>query len=416
MYVFDKTKMLLPKNTDMTKWSVVACDQYTSEPKYWDDVKKTVGNNPSTLNIIFPEIFLNEENSEKRISDINENMKKYLENGILYETEKCLIYVERTLKNEKVRKGIVGAIDLEKYDFSPKSESSIRATEKTVIERIPPRVKIRENAVLELPHIMLLIDDEKKEIIESLSDKKDSFEKLYDFPLMMDSGSIKGYKLSEKECSVILEKLSALEDKNMFEEKYGVKNKGVLSFAVGDGNHSLATAKTCYENAKKTVGEKEAEKIRYALVELVNLHDDSLEFEAIHRVLFNVDAEKFMCELKKKYDLKEEDGDGSFEIITGNADKTYTIKNPDCNLTVGCLQSFIDKYLEENGGSIDYIHGSDVTKNLAKEKGNMGIILKPMKKSQLFKTVILDGSLPRKTFSMGEACDKRFYLEGRKLI
>lgn len=415
MCVFNKSKMLLPKGIDFKKWSVVACDQYTSEPDYWKRAEDETGNAPSALKIIFPEIFLEDEKSEERIKNINENMQKYIDDGILYETEPCLIYVERTLKNGKIRRGIMGTVDLEQYDFSKDSKSKIRATEGTVLERIPPRVAIRKNAPMEIPHIMLLIDDEKKEIIEKLSEKSNEFEKLYDFKLMADSGSIKGFKLSEKECENVLKKLRTLEDEKAFEEKYKVSDKGILAYAVGDGNHSLATAKTCYENLKKEVGDKKAKLQRYALVELVNLHDDSLEFEAIHRVLFDIDTDKFISELKKKYILENAKSDKSFEIITENKSESYEIKNPDFNLTVGCIQSFIDTFLKENGGKVDYIHGEDVTRNLGGKKGNLGIVLRPMKKNELFKTVILDGALPRKTFSMGEACDKRFYLEGRKI-
>ncbi|MBE7053978.1 MAG: DUF1015 domain-containing protein [Ruminococcaceae bacterium] len=414
MPIFNKAKMLLPNNIDFSKWSVVACDQYTSEPKYWEDAKLVVGNNPSALNIIFPEIFLNDPDKKERVKNINQAMDKYIEQGVLKETEPCLIYVERTLKNKTVRRGIMGVVDLEEYDFNKGSTSKIRATEGTVLERIPPRVEIRENASLELPHIMLLIDDDKKEIIEPLSEIKESFEKVYDFELMLDSGSIKGYKIDDKKADEIIEKLEKFGDKELFKNKYNV-DKEVLMYAVGDGNHSLATAKTCYENLKKKVGKENAICARFALLELVNLHDDSLEFEAIHRVVFGVDTEKIISELKSKYNLTEGENDVSFEIVTKDGIKSYIIENPDFNLTVGCIQSFIDSYLSKNEGEVDYIHGEDVVKNLSQKENNVGIILKSMLKTDLFKTVILDGALPRKTFSMGEACDKRFYLEGRKI-
>ena len=412
--IFKRADILLPKDADMSKWSVVACDQYTSEPKYWEDAKLVVGNNPSALNIIFPEIFLNDPDKKERVKNINQAMDKYIEQGVLKETEPCLIYVERTLKNKTVRRGIMGVVDLEEYDFNKGSTSKIRATEGTVLERIPPRVEIRENASLELPHIMLLIDDDKKEIIEPLSEIKESFEKVYDFELMLDSGSIKGYKIDDKKADEIIEKLEKFGDKELFKNKYNV-DKEVLMYAVGDGNHSLATAKTCYENLKKKVGKENAICARFALLELVNLHDDSLEFEAIHRVVFGVDTEKIISELKSKYNLTEGENDVSFEIVTKDGIKSYIIENPDFNLTVGCIQSFIDSYLSKNEGEVDYIHGEDVVKNLSQKENNVGIILKSMLKTDLFKTVILDGALPRKTFSMGEACDKRFYLEGRKI-
>lgn len=411
MPVFDKAKIILPKNCDMEKWSVVACDQYTSEPQYWEDVENFVGSCPSTYNLVFPEIYLNDGNADERIENINKKMVEYMENGNVYQTEPCLIYVERTLANGSVRKGIVGVVDLEEYDFNIGSQSKIRATEGTVLERIPPRVKIRRGAELEFPHVMLLIDDDKKEIIEKID--KASLEPVYNFSLMKNSGRIKGYKITDTEN--IIEKLEKLGEKSEFEKKYSVSGKGVLQYAVGDGNHSLATAKTCYENEKEKIGDKAKNlPIRYALVEIVNLHDESLVFEPIHRVVFDVDEDNFLNELKKKYQL-EEAQKGDFTFVSNGKKKSYVIKNPDFNLTVGCIQSVIDEYIKNFGGSADYIHGASVAEKLAEKKGNVGILLNAMQKSDLFKTVILDGALPRKTFSMGEACDKRFYLEGRKI-
>ena len=336
------------------------------------------------------------------------------------ENKDSIIYVERTLANGSVRRGLMGKVDLECYDYMKGSTSLIRATEGTVLERIPPRVKIRENASLEMPHIMLLIDDPEKKIIEPLADKKLSFETVYDFPLMMNSGSIKGYAIDEDAKQTIDNILLSMMDKENFNKKYSVADKEILLFAVGDGNHSLATAKACYENYKKEVGVEKAKASakRYALIELVNLHDDSLQFEPIHRVVFDIDTDDFIKELSAMYDLEISnsiDNPYSFEIITKDAKKCYSIKNPDMNLTVGCIQKFIDAYLEGKKGYVDYIHGANVVNDLSKEENNLGIILKGMDKAELFKTVILDGALPRKTFSMGEAEDKRFYLETRKI-
>lgn len=412
MSIFQKAKIMLPKNADMSKWSVVACDQYTSERDYWERVKETVGDAPSTLNIIFPEVYLEDEGGEERINTINSTMKKYVEEGVLEELSPCYIYTERTLKDGSVRKGIMGCADLEEYDFSKGSQSKIRATEGTVIERIPPRVKVRENAPLELPHIMLLIDDEKKQVIENVAEKKDTFKKLYDFTLMENSGSIKGYLVDEETAKEFEEALSLLGEKEVFEKKYNTQ-KGILHIAVGDGNHSLATAKTCYENLKQKIGDKAKDMPqRYALCELGNLHDDTLVFEAIHRVVFSASKDEFINALKDKYTIREGTGDESFTIVCDGEEKSYVIENPDYNLTVGCIQSVIDTFIKDTGAVVDYIHGEDVVKNLSKD-GNFGIILNCMKKTDLFPTVILDGALPRKTFSMGEAHDKRFYLEAR---
>lgn len=412
MAVFTKAKIMLPKDADMTKWSVVACDQYTSERDYWERVKETVGDAPSTLKIIFPEVYLEDEGGDERIKTINSTMKKYVEDGVLEELSPCYIYTERTLKDGSVRKGIIGCVDLEEYDFSKGSQSKIRATEGTVIERIPPRVKVRENAPLELPHIMLLIDDEKKQVIENVAAKKDTFKKLYDFTLMENSGSVRGYLVDEETAKEFEDALSLLGKKEEFKTKYNT-DKDVLHIAVGDGNHSLATAKTCYENIKKQTGDKAQDMPqRYALCELGNLHDDTLLFEAIHRVVFNASKDEFLNALKNKYVIREGKGDDSFSIVYDGEETSYVIENPDFNLTVGCIQSVIDTFIEDNGATVDYIHGEDVVKNLSKG-GNFGIILNCMKKTDLFPTVILDGALPRKTFSMGEAHDKRFYLESR---
>ncbi len=418
--IFSPADILIPEGIDVNKWSVVACDQYTSEPQYWEKVSKHVGDAKSTLNIMYPEIYLNEPDFEDRIKNINKNMDTYLEECFLKENTNSIIYVERTLANGSVRRGLMGKVDLECYDYMKGSTSLIRATEGTVLERIPPRVKIRENASLEMPHIMLLVDDPDKKIIEPLADKKCNFKVVYDTELMMNSGSIKGYAIDDDAKENIDNILLSMLNKDNFNKKYSVADKEILLFAVGDGNHSLATAKACYENYKKEVGEEKAKNSakRYALIELVNLHDESLQFEPIHRVVFDIDTNDFIKELSSAYTIEKSDSIDnpySFEIITKDTRECFTIKNPDMNLTVGCIQKFIDAYLEGKKGYVDYIHGANVVNDLSKEENNLGIILKGMDKSDLFKTVILDGALPRKTFSMGEAEDKRFYLETRKI-
>ncbi|MBR4178256.1 MAG: DUF1015 domain-containing protein [Bacilli bacterium] len=414
---FKAGNILIPKNIDMSKWSVVACDQYTSEPEYWKEVNEIVGDNPSTLNLTLPEIYLEDSDVEDRIKSINENMKNMLDKDIFNEYKDSMIYLERTQNDGKVREGLIGIVDLEDYSYEKGSQTLIRATEKTVIERIPPRMKVRENALLELPHIMILIDDNKKDIIESLKNKVSESDKVYDFDLMMKGGHIKGYRLDSKTINEVINKLELLADKSNFEKKYDVHDKGVLLFAMGDGNHSLATAKACYEKLKETMSEKEYlnHPGRYALVELVNLHSEALEFEAIHRVIFDVDVENMVDELYKYYDINEDGNGQKFELITKEYDKTLYISNPKSNIAVGSIQMFLDEYLKNNKGKIDYVHGEDVTKELGSKDNNIGIIFDAMSKGDLFKTVILDGALPRKTFSMGHANDKRFYLEARKI-
>ena len=414
---FKAGNILIPKNVDMHKWSVVACDQYTSEPNYWEEVENIVKDAPSTLRLTLPEIYLNDDNVEDKIRKINETMIDYLNNDMFNEYENSMIYLERTQSDGKVREGLMGIVDLEDYSYEKGSQTLIRATEKTVIERIPPRMKVRENAFLELPHIMILIDDEKKNIIESLKNEVSNNDLVYDFDLMQNGGHIKGYKLNENIINEVINKLSLLADKNYFEEKYNVKDKGVLLFAMGDGNHSLATAKACYEKLKETMSKEEYlnHPARYALVELVNLHSPALEFEAIHRVVFDTNVNDLLDSLYKYYDINEEGNGQKIELITKDFDKTLYISNPKSNIAVGSIQIFLDEYLKDNKGSIDYIHGEDVTKNLAKNEGNVGFIFDAMAKEELFKTVILDGALPRKTFSMGHSYDKRFYLEARKI-
>ncbi len=414
---FKRGNILLPKNTDMTKWSVVACDQYTSEPEYWNDVEKIVGDAPSTLKLTLPEIYLEDENVSERIAKINSNMKALLDEDFFNEYKDSMIYLERTQSDGKIREGLIGVVDLEAYSYEKGAETPIRATEKTVIERIPPRVKIRENAPLELPHIMILIDDDKKQIIENLKNKVSEDDIVYDFDLMKNGGHVKGYLLNEETMDEVDKGLKELADKEVFAKKYDVNNKEVLLFAMGDGNHSLATAKACYEKLKETMSEEEYlnNPARYALVELVNLHSPALEFEAINRVIFNTNPEKLLNSLKEYYQINKDGNGQEIEVITNDVNEKWYIENPKSNIAVGSIQIFLDEYLKNNEGKIDYIHGEETTKNLAKQSGNVGFIFEAMPKNELFKTVILDGSLPRKTFSMGHSYDKRYYLESRKI-
>ena len=414
---FKSANILLPKNVDMTKWSVVACDQYTSEPEYWKEVNDVVGDSPSTLRLTLPEIYLESDNVNERISEINNTMEEYVNNDLFVEYKDTMIYLQRTQNDGKIREGLIGVVDLEDYSFEKGSQTLIRATEKTVIERIPPRVKVRENALLELPHIMILIDDDKKDVIEPLSRLVSENDKVYDFDLMQKGGHVKGYKLNKDIIDNINEKLELLADQNNFNKKYGVSDKGVLLFAMGDGNHSLATAKTCYENLKKTMSEEEYlnNPARYALVELVNLHSSALEFEPIHRVVFNTDPRNMLSELYKYYEINEDGNGQEVEIVTKDFDKKIYISNPKSNIAVGSIQMFLDDYLYKNDGKIDYIHGDDTTREMGSDVNNIGFLFKVMGKEELFKTVILDGALPRKTFSMGHSYDKRYYLESRKI-
>ena len=405
---FVPTDILIPKDSDMNKWSCVACDQYTSEPEYWNAVEKHVGNHVSTLRIMLPEIYLAE--TEKRSKDIAENMEKYLKNGVFQTLENSFVYVKRQLKNGKIRQGLVGAIDLEVYDFASGTTSLCRPTEATVVERLPARVEIRRNALIEMPHIMMLLDDKSKTVIEQFESMTHNLNVVYDFDLMMDSGHITGYQVCGEYAIKALKAIETLIDNDPDEHP--------MLYAMGDGNHSLAAAKLYYESLKKELGDKAVNHpARYALVELVNLHDDSLEFEPIHRVLFDVDADKFMSEFKKYCGLKKGVEEGqTFTLVIGDKSEKYTFTAPDNSLTIGTIQNFLDDYSAKYGSETDYIHGDDVVYKLCAEKSDrIGFIVEGIEKNSFFDAIKTDGILPRKTFSMGHACDKRFYLECRKI-
>ena len=418
MNIFKSADILIPKEgTDFSKWSVVACDQYTSEPEYWADVKQIVGNNVSTLNMIFPEVYLELDGADERIAAINKTMGEYLSGGVFEELKDAYIYVEREQSDGKIRRGVVGMVDLDAYDYSKNSQSPVRATEGTILERIPPRQRVRRNAPLELPHIMLLADDIDNEIIAPLADKTDTMRKIYDFKLMKDSGHIKGWLIdgtAKAEFGAALDALLARKNAENLAD-----GKKPLIFAVGDGNHSLATAKSCWEELKETLTPEQAatHPSRYALCELVNLYDDALVFEPIHRVVFDIETEKLMDALFEYYPNASYENNGGQEIryVYGDKSGTVYIKGGKSNISVGSIQAFIDDYLAKNGGRVDYIHGEDVTKKLAAQNGSIGFMVDAMDKTELYPTVIADGSLPRKTFSMGEAADKRFYLEAKRI-
>lgn len=406
MSIFKAANILLPKNVDFSKWSVVACDQYSSEPEYWAKAAEIAKDSPSTLNIIYPEAYLNEADGDERIKNINETMQSYIDSGIFKEYKDSMIYVERTQKNGKIRRGIIGCIDLEAYDYSVGSTSPVRATEGTIISRIPPRQRIRRNAPLELPHILMLVDDRGKEVIEPIAKKSDKLEVLYDFDLMQGGGHIKGMLLDEDSKAAVLAACERFEDKEAFETKYGVENKSVLAIAVGDGNHSLATAKECSNLSDSPLA-------RSALVEVVNIHDDSIQFEPIYRVLFGVEPELVIAQLAADLGTDGEDYH-KFICCFGDEECELHLK-PTSKLPVGTLQTWLDDYIKKYNVKIDYIHGEDVVRNLSKEKGNLGFIFDGMRKDELFPAVLGDGSLPRKTFSMGHAADKRYYIEARKI-
>jgi len=416
---FYPAEILLPKEADMGKWAVVACDQFTSQPEYWEAVEENVGSAPSTLRLILPEAKLNDERVDEHISAINRSMTEYLDRGIFKTLPDSLIYIERTQSDGKIRHGLIGMVDLDQYDFTPGSGALIRATEGTVLSRIPPRVRVRENAPIELPHVMLLIDDPDRTVIEPLTASASKMEKLYDFDLQQGGGHLIGWKLTDAQTDLVADALSGLCTGDAMEKKYGLSGVSPLLFAVGDGNHSLATAKACYENLKKVTPKEQWASLpaRYALVEVVNNHDDALKFEPIHRVVFGVEPEQVIAAFLKFYPgAYEGEGEGHVIAYTCAGKSGFlTVPQPKMQLAVATLQAFLDAYLKENDGEVDYIHGDEVTDELGAKPGNIGFKLPAMGKEQLFKTVMADGVLPRKTFSMGHAQDKRYYVEARKI-
>jgi len=417
---FSPADILLPVDCEYQKWAVVACDQYTSQPEYWLRVEDFVGSAPSALRLILPESCLDGPNVETDIMDINNTMTRYLREGRFKTLENSLIYVERTLFSGKVRRGLVGKVDLEAYDYEPGSQSAVRATEGTVMSRIPPRVAVRKNAPIELPHVMLLCDDPQRTVIEPLGRRKDRMELLYDFDLMERGGHLAGWRVDQEGMALVVRALRGLNAPEEMERRYGPgASAAPFQFAVGDGNHSLATAKECYERQKRLTEPEQWDSLpaRWALCEVVNLHDEALEFEPIHRVVFDVKGKELLEALRMAFPGAH-NGEGEGHILRyvwEAGEGTVTVPHPSHQLAVGTLQAFLDEYVKDHGGSIDYIHGGEVARDLGRRPGNMAFLLPPMGKDQLFPTVLHDGVLPRKTFSMGEANDKRFYLEVRKI-
>lgn len=416
---FQPADILLPRECELEKWAVVACDQYTSQPEYWVRVAQTVGKAPSALHLILPESCLEGPNVDQDISEINLTMARYLKENRFNVHSNAIFYVERCLDSGKVRRGLIGMVDLEQYDYEPGSPAMIRATEGTVLSRIPPRVAVRKNAPIELPHVMLLVDDPEKTVIEPLTEQTAQMDTVYDFELMERGGHITGWRLNEEQMEQVAAALTNLADPATFNVHYGTDDMPVLLFAVGDGNHSLATAKECYERQKKLTAPEQWASLpaRYALVELGNLHDESLEFEPIHRAVFDVEPEQLLSALIAAYPgAHYGPGEGHvLEYVYQGKEGCITVPDPDAQLPVGTLQAFLDDYLKKGSGRVDYIHGDDVTRELASQENSIGFLLPAMGKDELFPTVIHDGVLPRKTFSMGEAHDKRFYLEARKI-
>lgn len=408
MRIFSPADILLPDltKTDAGKWSVIACDQFTGDPAYWEETERIVGDAPSTLRLTLPEIYLEDADVARRIGSIHRNMAQYLSGDLFRTYPDALIYTERIQSNGVLRAGVIGKIDLEAYDYRAGSHSPVRATEATVLERIPPRIKVRAQAPLELPHIMILIDDPADEVIGNCAAEKSRMQKLYGTELMQGGGYIDGYLMDKAQQEAFLKRLDAL-----------TAQAGELQFAMGDGNHSLATAKACYEKLKQAYPDKDLSDhpARYALVELVDLHSEALQFEAIHRIVTRIDPGQMMITLTRILGLSEEPSGQSITVVRDGERRPLYIHKPTSQLATGSLQNALDAYVSANPGKIDYIHGERTVERLSAMPDAIGFLLPDMDKRDLFPSVLKDGALPRKTFSMGHAEDKRYYMEARAI-
>lgn len=399
MHIVTSTDILLPRAEDMGAWSVIACDQFTSEPEYWAAAEARAAEKPSTLSLMLPEAWLHTARADGADGRIADTMRRYLAEGVFQTVPDSFIYVERTLSDGRVRRGLVAALDLEQYDFTGTQRASVRSTEGTVDERLPPRVNIRRGAPLEMPHTLLLMDDRTDSVLSLAEKAKDTLEKVYDFDLMLGGGHIAGWRVSGETKAAVQSALDALDNAALQREKYGdAAENGKLTFAVGDGNHSLAAAKRFWEEKRETLpeNEREADPARFALVEIENIHEPSLDFEPIHRVIFDTDTSAFAAEFTAHRTEWEAE------------DKTLGER-------VAAAERFCRAYIAAHGGYIDYIHGDDTACSLGEKPNCAAVLLPPVEKSGLFLSVLKNGALPKKSFSMGNARDKRYYLECRKI-
>ena len=430
---FRLPRVCLPRpGIDLRKWAVVACDQYTSEPAYWQRVAQEVGDAPSTLHLIFPEAYLGAADAAARIERIQQTMHRYLADGLFVEHAGA-VYVERTVGG-RTRRGLMLELDLEHYDFRPGSTSVIRPTEGTMVARLAPRIEVRRGAPLELPHILVLIDDPRQTVIEPLGAVRAALPRLYDTDLMGGGGNVAGFALDDAQAARAQQALRALADPQAFAQRYGVPpDTPPLLFAMGDGNHSLATAKSIWERAKASVGMDHPS--RYALAEVVNIHDPALDFAPIHRLLFGVTVDvraaltqvfgaRVTCtEVPSAAALRERVATAAGGVsqcagLIGPAARYSVIEitEPPSTLAVGTWQPFIDGLIERGGvREVDYVHGDEVLERLAQHDGCVGVHFAGIGKSELMRRVVHDGPTPRKTFSMGEAHEKRFYVEARRI-
>lgn len=409
MKIFKPADILMPDVENLTAWSVVACDQFTSDLDYWKTVYDIAGDKPSAVRLIIPEAELSYKDADEESKKIYQTMSEYLASGVFKEYKDAFVIVERKLDCGKLRRGVVGKIDLEAYDWKDDCDAPIRATEHTVEDRLPPRIKVRQQALIEMPHIMLFIDDPADSIIGSA----EKGEMIYDFELMQKGGHIRGWLA--KDSDKLAAAFESLADENEVKSKYGDVDNPII-FAMGDGNHSIAAAKKFWMSVKAELPEAEwdTHPARYALAEVINIHDTAIDFEPIHKVIFETDADAFI-EKAEAYMGNDADGDKEIVLVTAEGSKKLCISGLTIGELIGKCEDFCVSYTKEFGGYIDYIHGDEECVGFASKQGNAGILLPRMEKSELFTSVMHSGSFPKKSFSIGHGPDKRYYLECRKI-
>ena len=406
MDIFKTADILVPGSADMEKWAVIACDQFTSEPEYWARAEALVGDAPSALHLMLPEAWLEKDRARGAEERINTAMEQYLANGTFRVLRDSFVYLERIQSDGRLRRGLVGAVDLEEYDFTPGSAAAIRSTEDTVADRLPPRVRVRKGAALEMPHVMVLMDDQNDSVLGSLEAEKDTLEKVYDFELMQQSGHITGWQV----CGRVADRVSA-----------AIRALGSgrdMVMAMGDGNHSLATARLCWLDIRETLSEAErlTHPARFALVELNNIHETAIDFEPIHRLLMDTESGPFLAEAQRFFgDVSRAGEEHRIRCIAAEGERELVVTGLTIGETIGAAERFALDYLRRHGGRIDYIHGDDTVAAMGREKNACAMVLPAMDKTELFRSVECSGPFPRKSFSIGHARDKRFYLECRKI-
>lgn len=405
-------EILIPRGVDLSRWAVIACDQFTSDPAYWARVEALAGDAPSALRLMLPEAWLDRADAPALEAAIPEQMERYLSQELFTRLEDSFVYVERTLSGGGLRRGILGLLDLEQYDYREDSCSPIHATEGLVLQRLPPRVRLRAACPLEMPHLVVFCDD--PDMLVMARAKEHAGELLYDTPLMEGGGRVKGWQLKGKSAAAVLDALRELGKEDRLRSRYGSGGSPVL-YAVGDGNHSLAAAKQNWEALRPTLSPalRETHPARFALAELVDLHEPDIRFEPIHRVLFNTDSAAFLAEARVRFGPWEGRG-RAFRCVTGKGEALLRIEGT-IGQCIALCDAFLEDYLLRHGGSIDYIHGDEEALALCRVPGRAGLLMPEMDKGDLFPSIIHSGSLPKKSFSIGPARDKRYYLECRRI-